>query len=357
MTQYSSPLVKRLHPYVPGEQRHGRDVIKLNTNENPYPPSPAVMQAIAAVDGDQLRRYPDPEARALCQSLADYHQVGLEQVYVSNGSDETLGLCFMAFFTGTAPLQFPSISYSFYPVYCELFDIEPKLIPLCEDFSVDLNHFTGSAGGICFPNPNAPTGMAVGINEIEALLQRYTRGVVLIDEAYADFGAQSAIGLIDRYPNLIVTRTFSKGRSLAGLRVGAVFGQKTLIQAIAAVKNSFNSYPLDALAQAAAIASLADDEYYQTTTAKVIATRAKLSEGLQQRGFSVLPSSANFVFAAPNPSGLSARELFSYLSEHDVLVRHWNEPIIADWLRISVGNDADIDRLLNTIDQAATSVA
>jgi len=350
MTQYNSELVKRLHPYVPGEQRSGSDVVKLNTNENPYPPSPAVLQAIAAVDGNALRRYPDPEANALCQSLADYHKVALNQVYVSNGSDETLALAFMAFFTGKAPLQFPAISYSFYPVYCDLFGIKSQPIDLNDDFTLDLHKFSGAAGGVCFPNPNAPTGIAVSAHDIEALLQRYTSGVVLVDEAYADFGAESAIGLIDTYPNLLVTRTFSKGRSLAGMRVGAVFGQADLIASIAAVKNSFNSYPVDVVAQAAAVASIADEAYHKANTEKVIATRLRLTNALVARGFAVLPSAANFIFASPAHTNTCAAELFKHLNNRDVLVRYWSEAPIDQWLRISIGSDAETDRLLLAID-------
>jgi len=350
MTQYQSELVARLHPYVPGEQRGGADVVKLNTNENPYPPSSAVMQAISEVDGDTLRRYPDPEAQALCQSLADYHGVALDQVYVSNGSDESLGLAFMAFFTGKAPLEFPAISYSFYSVYCDLFAIQSQPVDLNNNFSLDLQKFSPTAGGVCFPNPNAPTGLAVSLEEIEALLQRYTSGVVLIDEAYADFGAESAISLIDKYPNLLVTQTFSKGRSLAGMRIGAVYGQSVLIAAIAAVKNSFNSYPVDALAQAAAQASIADESHHRNTINKIIATRLRLTEALTQRGFTVLPSEANFVFASPENVDIEAADLFQYLNENNVLVRYWPQAPIDKWLRISIGSDTEIDQLLVAID-------
>ncbi len=354
MTRFQSKLVDRLNPYVPGEQRHGNSVTKLNTNENPYPPSPAVLQAITAVTGDDLRRYPDPEAIALRKALADYEGVSVDEVYVSNGSDETLGLAFMAFFTGKKPLQFPDISYSFYPVYCDLFSIEPDPVALGEDFSLSLDAFSSDAGGIIFPNPNAPTGMAVSLDAIESLLQRYTEGVVIIDEAYADFGAESAIALVKRYPNLMVTRTFSKGRSLAGMRVGAAFAQAHLINALAAVKNSFNSYPLDAIAQAAAVASIQDETYYQQTTLRIIDTRVRLTEALAERGFSVLPSAANFIFASPGPTSPSAASLFKTLNEADVLVRYWNKPAIENWLRISIGTDEEVDRLLDTIDQAAS---
>jgi len=352
MTPFQSKLVNRLSPYVPGEQRHGSDVVKLNTNENPYPPSPRVMQAIAGVSGDDLRRYPDPEARVLCQALADYENVAANQVYVANGSDETLALAFMAFFTDKAALQFPAVSYSFYPVYCKLFDIEPRTIPLNDNFSLNLDAFTTEAGGICFPNPNAPTGMAVSRKDIEKLLNRYTEGVVLIDEAYADFGAQSAIGLIDQYPNLLVTRTFSKVRSLAGMRVGAAFGSAELISSIAAVKNSFNSYPLDVLAQAAAVASIADDEYYQSCKKKIISTRQQLTDELKNRGFDVLDSAANFIFVSPARTSIDAATLFNDLNQQNVLVRYWPTEPIKDWLRISIGTDEETSRLLNAIDQA-----
>jgi len=351
MTRFQSKLVNRLSPYVPGEQRHGNDVVKLNTNENPYPPSSQVMQAIASVGGDDLRRYPDPEATALCHALADYENVASNQVYVANGSDETLALAFMAFFTDKAALQFPAVSYSFYPVYCKLFDIEPKTIALNDDFSLNLDAFTTDAGGICFPNPNAPTGMAVSRKDIEKLLNQYTEGVVLIDEAYADFGAESAIGLIDQYPNLLVTRTFSKVRSLAGMRIGAAFGSAELISAIASVKNSFNSYPLDALAQAAGVASIADDEYYQSCKKKIINTRQQLTEALKSRGFDVLDSAANFIFVSPTRASIDAATLFDELNKKNILVRYWPTDPIADWLRISIGTDDEITRLLNAIDQ------
>ena len=356
MSLFQSPLVDRLHPYVPGEQRHGEGVVKLNTNENPYPPSPAVMQAIASVTGDELRLYPDPEAGALRQALAESEGVLPNQVYVSNGSDETLGLAFMAFFTGKSALQFPNVSYSFYPVYCDLFAIEANPISIKTDLSLDLTKFTNDAGGICFPNPNAPTSMAVTLADIEALLKRYTSGVVLVDEAYADFGAESAVQLIEQYPNLLVTRTFSKGRSLAGMRIGAAFANAELITALAAVKNSFNSYPLDAVAQVAAVASISDSEYYEMCKEKIIATRSRLTDSLITRGFSVLPSKANFLFASPEGAGIKASELFAFLNNNNVLVRYWPKEPIDNWLRISIGTDEETDRFLSVIDLALDAV-
>jgi len=296
MSRYWSETVRRLTPYIPGEQRQGRNIVKLNTNENPYPPSARVLEAIAAVDGHALRCYPDPESTVLCQALADYHGLSPDQVHVGNGSDEILALSFQAYFTKGEALQFPQVSYSFYPVYCDLYGIEARSVPLAEDFSLELDAFAANKGGIVFPNPNAPTGCAVSRADIQKLLDRHTDEVLLVDEAYADLGAESVIELIKTYPNLLVSRTFSKGRSLAGMRLGAVFGNAALIDGLKRVKNSFNSYPVDALAQQAGIASLADESAYQDTLSRVVATREALVEGLLKRGFEVLPSAANFLF-------------------------------------------------------------
>lgn len=348
MSRYWSETVRRLTPYVPGEQRQGPDIVKLNTNENPYPPSPRVLEAIAAVDGDSLRRYPDPESEALCQALAEYHGVRREQVHVGNGSDEILALSFQAYFTKGTALQFPEVSYSFYPVYCDLYDIQARPIPLNDDFSLHLEAFEPNSGGIVFPNPNAPTGRAVPLSAICALLEKHTDEVLLIDEAYADFGADSAIGLIDKYPNLLVSQTFSKGRSLAGMRLGAVFGNEELIDGIKRVKNSFNSYPVDALAQRAGIASLADEAGYRQSLRQLVSTRDALASALRERSFDVLPSAANFLFVSP--PGKDAHGLFLALGEAGVLVRYWNSSPIEHWLRISVGTDKDSQRLLSVID-------
>ncbi len=250
MTNYWTETVKRLTPYVPGEQRSGASITKLNTNENPYPPAPAVLQAIRAVSGDQLRRYPDPESVELRSVLAEYHGLNLNQVFVGNGSDEVLALAFLAYFTNGRPLQFPDISYSFYPVYCDLYGIEPQMIPLEPDYNLALERFEANIGGIIFPNPNAPTARAVPAAAVSRLLDRHTEQVLLVDEAYADFGGDSVVGLINTYPNLLVSHTFSKGRSLAGMRLGVAFGHPSLIEGLQRVKNSFNSYPVDALAQA-----------------------------------------------------------------------------------------------------------
>jgi len=348
MTNYWTETVNRLTPYVPGEQRSGADIVKLNTNENPYPPSPLVMEAIAAISGDQLRRYPDPESVELRSVLAEYHGLDVSQVFVGNGSDEILALAFLAYFTNHRVLQFPDISYSFYPVYCELYGIQARTVPLNEDYVLPVESFEPNAGGIVFPNPNAPTAKAVDDSAIASLLVRHTEQVLLVDEAYADFGATSVVSLVNRFPNLLVSQTYSKGRSLAGMRLGVAFGHPTLIEGLQRVKNSFNSYPVDALAQAAGIASIRDERYYRETIDRIVATRSKAVSDLQKRGFEVLPSAANFVFAKA-PDG-EAGKIFRQLDEAGVLVRYWDKPRLNEWLRISIGTDEEMNRLMTALD-------
>ena len=349
MTRYWTDLARRLTPYVPGEQRSGANIVKLNTNENPYPPSPDVLTAISQVSGDALRRYPDPDATALREALARYHSVEPEQVFVGNGSDEILAMTFMAFFTGSKPLQFPDISYSFYPVYCDLLNITASTVALNNNYQLDLDTFSSDGGGIIFPNPNAPTALDVDLAEIENLLGRATDQVVVIDEAYADFGAESAIGLIDKYPNLLVSRTFSKGRSLAGLRLGVAIGDANLITALRCVKDSFNSYPVDAIAQAAGIASLTDEHYYRETTEQIIKTRTETINELQDRNWTVLPAAANFVFASPQSA--PAADVFKYLSDEGILVRYWNKDRLDRWIRISIGTVSEMAQLFAALDR------
>lgn len=342
-------LVQRLTPYVPGEQRHGDDIVKLNTNENPYPPSDEVLKALKQIDGDALRRYPDPESFELRRSLAQYNNLDVSQVFVGNGSDEILALSFMAFFTNGQALQYPKISYSFYPVYCDLLEIEKQVHPLLADFSIDMSAFADNRGGIIFPNPNAPTSLAEPAAAIEALLKRVPNTLVLVDEAYVDFGAQSVVELINQYPNLVVSQTFSKSRSLAGMRLGAAFANPELIEALSRVKNSFNSYPVDSVAQRAGVASINDEAYFQQTMQRVIATRDDISMALKSRGFQVLDSAANFIFASPSDG--NAASLFDKLSRHGVLVRYWGSDELAAWLRISIGTEADMQKLLEVIDK------
>ena len=352
MTRYWTELARRLTPYVPGEQRSGANIVKLNTNENPYPPSPAVLSAISQVSADAIRRYPDPDATALRESLATYHGLRPEQVFVGNGSDEILAMAFMAFFTGNKPLQFPDISYSFYPVYCDLLDITPATVALDDNYQLNLDSFDSDGGGIIFPNPNAPTAVDVKLTEIQKLLSTASEQVVLVDEAYADFGATSAVELIDNYPNLLVSRTFSKGRSMAGLRLGVALGDANLIAALRCVKDSFNSYPVDAIAQTAGIASLHDEHYYQQTVRQIIQTRTETVKQLRKRNWQVLPSSANFVFASPADD--SASDIFDHLSNEGILVRYWNTDRLSRWLRISIGTDDEMAQLFAVLDRYAT---
>ncbi|MGQ7847742.1 pyridoxal phosphate-dependent aminotransferase [Granulosicoccus sp. 3-233] len=348
MTNYWTETVSRLTPYVPGVQRSGAGIVKLNTNENPYPPSPKVMEAIAAVNGDQLRRYPDPESVALRTALAEYHGLDISQVFVGNGSDEILALAFLAYFTNHKVLQFPDISYSFYPVYCDLYGIQARTVPLSDDYVLPVERFEPNAGGIVFPNPNAPTARAVDESSIAGLLVRHTEQVLLVDEAYADFGATSVVSLVKRFPNLLVSQTYSKGRSLAGMRLGVAFGHPTLIEGLQRVKNSFNSYPVDAVAQAAGIASLGDEAYYRQTIEQILRTRRQAVTDLQNRGFEVLPSAANFLFArAP---GDEAGRIFRKLDDAGVLVRYWDKPRLNQWLRISMGTDDEMQRLMSALD-------
>jgi histidinol-phosphate aminotransferase len=350
MSRYWSDVVRRLTPYVPGEQpRHPR-LIKLNTNESPYPPSPRVLDAIHAVDGDALRRYPDPESVALRTAFASAAGLQPEQVFLGNGSDEVLAHVFMGLLQHDAPLLFPDISYSFYPVWCDLYGIVGECVPLGDDFSIAVEDYARPNGGIILPNPNAPTGMLLELGDIRRLLEANPHSVVVVDEAYIDFGGESAVALVNEHDNLLVVQTLSKSRALAGLRVGVAFGHADLIDGLQRVKNSFNSYPVDAVAQRAVLASLADEEWFRASCDKVIASRSRLTTGLEQLGFQVLPSSANFVFAAPAQQH-DAQALFLALRERGIIVRHFNKPRISSFLRISVGTDAQCEALLEALSE------
>ncbi len=347
MSKFWSPFVKELVPYVPGEQPKMTRLVKLNTNENPYGPSPKALAAIREQTTDDLRLYPDPNCDQLKQAIAEFYGVTPAQVFVGNGSDEVLAHAYHAFFQQGKPLLFPDISYSFYPVYCGLYGVEPKQIPLDENFAINLDDYAQDNGGIIFPNPNAPTGMLLPLQAIEQLLQRNTETVVLVDEAYIDFGGESAVALVSKYPNLLVTQTLSKSRSLAGLRVGLAIGHPDLIEGLERIKNSFNSYPLDRAAIAGAAASFADREYFEQTCNKVIASRELLVSQLQGLGFEVLPSAANFVFAR-HPQQ-DAGELAAKLREQGVIVRHFRQARIEQFLRITVGTDAQNAELIGAL--------
>lgn len=345
MSQFWSAVVHGLTPYVPGEQPKLANLVKLNTNENPYGPSPKVLDAVRAEAADTLRLYPDPNSDRLRVGIAAYHGVAADQVFVGNGSDEVLAHAFMALLKHGRPILFPDISYSFYPVYCGLYEIAYRQIPLTESFEIRVDDYLTPNGGVIFPNPNAPTGRLLALGEIERLLAGNPDSVVVIDEAYIDFGGTSAVGLVARYPQLLVTRTLSKSHALAGLRVGYAIGQPHLVEALNRVKNSFNSYPLDRFAQAGALASMEDRGYFEAICAKVVKTRVRLVAEMKQSGFDVLPSAANFIFAR-HPAHDGA-ELVAALRERSIIVRHFKNPArIAPFLRITVGTDAQCDTLL-----------
>ncbi|EPC02920.1 aspartate aminotransferase [Litchfieldella anticariensis FP35 = DSM 16096] len=347
MSKFWSPAVHELTPYIPGEQPRER-LVKLNTNENPYPPAPGVEKVLSGYSIDHLRLYPDPESLALRHALAKEHGVEVGQVFVGNGSDEVLALAFQAFFRQAAPLSMPAITYSFYPVYCRLYDIAYRTLALDDEWQVPLEAFDVHSGGIVFANPNAPTGHGHGRDAITRLLERVTECVVLIDEAYVDFGGESAIPLVAQYPNLLVTGTFSKSRSLAGVRLGYAIGSRELIEGLERVKNSFNSYPIDSLASAVGIAALEDREHFDACREKVITTRERTRRRLTNLGFEVLPSQANFILVR-HPEH-DAAQLFVGLRERGILVRHFNTEALRDFLRISIGTDDEMDSLIEALE-------
>lgn len=368
MSKYLSDLAKSLDPYVPGEQPKDKKYVKLNTNENPYPPSQKVLDAIATASAD-LRLYPDPDATAVREAIAKYYNDSLklqggdvldaDNVFIGNGSDEVLAFVFPTFFKGKK-IAFADITYSFYPVYCALFEIPYKLLPLTDDFAIDMAAYTGggadvaAAGeagvidadieGLLLCNPNAPTGRALSLAEVEAILSANSDKLVLVDEAYVDFGGETAVGLVNRYENLLVCQTLSKSRQLAGMRVGAAIACKDVIAGLNAVKNSFNSYTADRLGIAAAKAAFEDVEYFDKTRNQIMSTRERTVEELQALGFDVIPSKANFVFA--KPSDMPAAELFKKLRDDGILVRYFSKPRIDDRLRISIGTDEEMDAMI-----------
>jgi len=351
MSQFWSSVVGELSPYVPGEQPKVQDLVKLNTNEHPLGPSPKALQAMADVCNSSLRLYPDPGSEKLRTAIADNYRVKPGQVFVGNGSDEVLAHVFQALLKHDRPLFFPDITYSFYPVYCGLYRIEYQAVPLTDDLSIDVNDYLPKggrgAGGIIFPNPNAPTGRALPLSEIERVVAGNPDIVVVIDEAYVDFGAESAVGLVDRYPNLLVIHTLSKSRSLAGLRVGYAIGSRVLVEALERVKNSFNSYPIDRIAEAGAVASIQDVSYFEQATNLVISTRQTLVSQLESLGFDVIPSSANFVFARhPKHDGAA---LAKALRDQNVIVRHFKQARIDQFLRITIGTESQCVRLIDVL--------
>ncbi|GAB7127330.1 histidinol-phosphate transaminase [Silvimonas sp. JCM 19000] len=335
MSKFWSPIVSQLTPYVPGEQPRITNLIKLNTNENPFGPSPKALAAMQAEINDNLRLYPDPSGDKLKQAVATRYGLSPAQVFVGNGSDEVLAHAFHALLKHELPLLVADITYSFYPTYCSLYQVPRTLIPLDANMAVNIDDYDQPGGAIIIANPNAPTGTPLPLSQIETLLQRHPDQVVLVDEAYIDFGGESAVTLIDRYPNLLVVHTLSKSRSLAGLRIGYAMGHVDLIEGLERVKNSFNSYPLDRIALAGAVAAIEDEDWFQYTCQQVIANRTALVTAMTGLGFEVLPSAANFIFAR-HPAH-DAAQLAQALRERAILVRHFKQARIDQFLRISIG--------------------
>jgi histidinol-phosphate aminotransferase len=344
---YWSDLVQRIDPYVPGEQPKVEGLVKLNTNESPYPPSPNVIKQITKEAIDNLRLYPDPSSSVLKSAIANNLNVGIENVFVGNGSDEVLAFTFQAFFKHNKPLLFPDITYGFYPVYCGLYDIDFIQVPLAEDFSINLNDYRQANGGIIFPNPNAPTGIGMELDAIEAILQSNKDSLVVVDEAYVDFGSDSAVTLVDRYPNLLVVQTLSKSRSLAGIRVGFAVGSAELVEGLERIKNSFNPYSIDRIAGLAATQAIEDTDYFDRCCQKTIATREQVAQQLESLGFEILPSKANFLMV--KPKGIAAADLFAQLRERKILVRYFSKPRIDAFLRVSIGTDEEMTIFIDAV--------
>lgn len=347
MSKYWSEKVKGLKPYIPGEQPKNRKYIKLNTNENPYPPSPKVIDAITKAADETLKLYPDPNCDELREVIAEYYDLNEEEVFIGNGSDEVLGFSFMAFFNPGKPVLFPDITYSFYKVYANLFDIDYKLIPLDDEFNLEEELFFGENGGIIIPNPNAPTSKYVELEKLKKILDANKDNVVIIDEAYIDFGGESAVSFVKDYPNLLVVQTLSKSRSLAGLRVGFAMGNKELITALNMVKNSINSYTLDRVALEGAKAAFKDRAYFEDTRRKIINTRERVISILRKLKFKVMDSKANFIFVSyPKISG---ELLFNRLREKGILVRYFNDKRIDNYIRVTIGSEEEMNQFIENI--------
>ena len=353
-----SERLKRLSAYVPGEQPQDGKTIKLNTNESPYPPSPGIGDLLAGFDAERLRLYPDPQAKRLREKIAEVYGVEREMVFVGNGSDEALSFCFYAFFDSSrGKLLFPAFTYSFYPVYCDFYGIDSERVPLDGGFAVRVEEFLGrDSCGVIFPNPNAPTGIALPLERIEYLLDNYPKDKpVIVDEAYVDFGAETALPLLSEHPNLLVVRTFSKSMALAGIRLGFVIGHKSLIAGLTTVKDSFNSYPVSILSQLIAETALQDGDYYCAMRQKIMATREVFSHELHGLGWEVLPSKANFVFARKR--GMSGGDIYRNLKRKMILVRHFDADGIRDFVRITIGTDEEMKALLDELRQWAKNEA
>jgi histidinol-phosphate aminotransferase len=348
MSKYWSNKVKNIKPYTPGEQPEDRKYIKLNTNENAYPPSPRVIKAIKKAVDETLRLYPDPMGAELRETIAGYYQLRKNNVFIGNGSDELLAFSFPAFFEPVGkPVLFAEVTYSFYPVYAAFFNTNYRLIPVDEEFNISEEGYYQDNGGIIIANPNAPSGKGVSGKAIEAIISRNQKSVVILDEAYVDFGGQSAVNLVNDYPNLLVIKTLSKSHSLAGLRVGYAMGNEDLIEGIIRVKDSINSYTVDRLALAGALEAIKDDDYFQETRSKIMKSRERVSSRLTEMGFKVIPSQANFIFIRSEQC--SGELLFQWLREKGILVRYFNKPKIDNFIRVTIGTDTEMDCFLEAI--------
>lgn len=347
MTDLWTKNLRDVEPYVPGEQSKNKNIVKLNANENPYPPSPMVKKALESFDLSELKKYPNANATELKQALADYYNIGIENVFVGNGSDDVIAIAFQSFFNSDKPIVYPDLTYSFYPVWCRLFDIPYKTYPVDDNFRINVEDYREANGGVVIPNPNAPTSIGEGLDFVERLMEYNRDSIVIIDEAYVDFGGVSSIELTKKYENLLVTGTFSKSRSLAGLRLGFAIGSKRLISVMEAVKNCYNSYTVDSLAITMGSASIKDDEYFKACCKKIINTRERVANEMRGLGFTVADSSTNFLFATRDD--LSMKELFEYLKSKNVFIRYFNLPRIDNHIRISIGTDDEMDIFLSRL--------
>jgi histidinol-phosphate aminotransferase len=346
--------VRRVTPYVAGEQPRKKNIIKLNTNECPYPPAPGVARLAAEMDWEALRLYPDPDTSVLVNALAAYYGVKPSQVFVGVGSDDVLSLAFMTFFNGNQPILFPDVTYSFYDVWAELHGIPYKTCALDENWHIRPEDYRQPNGGVIFPNPNAPTGLAESLETVEEIIRANQDAVVIVDEAYVDFGGVSALPLVEKYDNLLVVQTFSKSRAMAGLRIGFCIGSEKLIGYLNDVKFSFNSYTMNLPSQILGAEAVRDDAWFRETTAKIIATRERVKKELKELGFSFPDSRANFIFAAHE--SIPAEQIFRALRQADIYVRYWNKPRISEYMRITVGTDEEMDRLLDFLKEYVNSL-
>lgn len=336
--------LRNIEPYVPGEQSKDKDIVKINANENPYPPSPKAAEVLKSFDTNKLRFYPSANSTKLKEAIAKYYKVDVSNVFVGNGSDDVLAVAFQSFFNSEKPIVYPDLTYSFYPVWCSLFGIKYKNYPVGDDFRINPEDYKEKNGGVVIPNPNAPTSLGEGLDFVEKILNYNQDSVVIIDEAYVDFGGTSSIPLIDKYENLLVTGTFSKSRSLAGLRIGFAIGSKALIDVMESVKNSYNSYTVDSLSIEMGAASIEDDEYFKSTCKKVIKTRERVTLELEKLGFDVLDSQTNFIFATHNKHNM--KSLFEYLKTQKVFIRYFSLPRIENYVRITIGTNEEMDIFL-----------